>query len=135
MRELEPTHASIDANPLEEKTNMRLMFTAAAALALMTAPALAANATYGGANNATAATTPDASNPAIKTTEGNNPGAPAAGANSFTMGQAKARIESRGYAQVSELVKDKDGLWRGKAMKDGKSVNIALDYQGNVVTN
>jgi hypothetical protein len=51
------------------------------------------------------------------------------------MGQAKARIESRGYAQVSELVKDKDGLWRGKAMKDGKSVNIALDYQGNVVTN
>jgi hypothetical protein len=45
MRELEPTHASIDANPLEEKTNMRLTLTAAAALALMTAPALAATAT------------------------------------------------------------------------------------------
>ena len=39
-------------------------------------------------------------NPAIKTTEGNNPGAPAQGANSFTEGQAKARIESRGYANV-----------------------------------
>ncbi len=102
---------------------MRLMLTAAAAVVLMTAPAIPAT------------TATDASNPAIKTTEGNNPGAPAAGANSFTMGQAKARIESRGYAQVSNLAKDKEGLWRGKAMKDGKSVSVALDYQGNVVTN
>ena len=100
---------------------MRLTMTAAAVVALLTVPAFAA--------------TTDASNPAIKTTEGNNPGAPAAGANSFTMGQAKARIESRGYAQVSDLAKDKDGLWRGKATKDGKSVSVALDYQGNVVTN
>ena len=142
---------------------MRLMLSAAAAVALMTAPALATAAAYGGADNTTAATAPnsattatapnstttatapnstttataptDASNPAIKTTEGNNPGAPAAGANSFTMNQAKARIEARGYGQVSGLQKDKEGLWRGKAMKDGKAVNVALDFQGNVVTN
>jgi hypothetical protein len=75
------------------------------------------------------------SNPAVKTTEGNNPGAPAAGANSFTEGQAKARIESRGYANVSGLAKDTNGFWRGKAMKDGKSVNVTLDYQGNVTVN
>ncbi len=71
-------------------------------------------------------------NPAVKTSEGNNPGAPAAGANSFTEGQAKARIEARGYANVSGLAKDTNGFWRGKAMKDGKSVAVTLDYQGNV---
>jgi hypothetical protein len=75
------------------------------------------------------------SNPAVKTTEGNNPGAPAPGANSFTEGQAKARIEARGYANASGLAKDSNGLWRGKAMKDGKPVNVTLDYQGNVTVN
>jgi hypothetical protein len=74
-------------------------------------------------------------NPAVKTTEGNNPGAPAAGANSFTEGQAKARIEARGYANVSGLAKDTNGFWRAKAMKDGKSVDVTLDYQGNVTVN
>ena len=72
-------------------------------------------------------------NPAINKSEGNNPGAPVAGANSFTEGQAKSRIESNGYANVSELRKDEQGVWRGKAMKDGKSVNVSLDFQGNVV--
>ena len=70
--------------------------------------------------------------PAIKTTEGNNPGAPASGANSFTEGQAKARIESRGYSNVTNLAKDDAGVWRGKAEKDQKSMDVSLDYQGNV---
>ncbi len=61
-----------------------------------------------------------------------HPGAPAAGANSFTEGQAKSRIESNGYANVGDLRKDDQGVWRGKAMKDGKSVNVSLDFQGNV---
>jgi hypothetical protein len=61
-----------------------------------------------------------------------NPGAPVSGANSFTEGQAKSRIEAQGYANVSNLQKDDQGVWRGKAMKDGKSVNISLDFQGNV---
>ena len=72
-------------------------------------------------------------NPAVKTSEGNNPGAPAAGANSFTEGQAKSRIEDRGYSAVSGLTKDDKGVWRGMAMKDGKSVRVSLDFQGNVV--
>jgi hypothetical protein len=33
---------------------------------------------------------------------------------------------------VSDLRKDDQGVWRGKAMKDGKSVNVGLDFQGNV---
>ena len=43
-------------------------------------------------------------------------GAPLKGANSFTEGQAK------------------DGIWRGTASQGGKSVQIAVDYKGNVVT-
>ncbi len=59
--------------------------------------------------------------------------APVPGANSFTEGQARSRIEERGFAQVSDLRKDDQGIWRAKAMKDGRSVNVALDYQGNIV--
>ena len=47
-------------------------------------------------------------------------------------GQAKSRIEANGFANVSELRKDDQGVWRGKAMKDGKSVTVSLDFQGNV---
>jgi hypothetical protein len=74
-------------------------------------------------------------NPAIKLKEGNNPGAPAAGANSFTETQAKSRIESRGYSDVSALTKGANGIWQGTAMKDGKAVQVSLDFQGNVVAN
>ena len=72
-------------------------------------------------------------NPAINRSEGNNPGAPVAGANSFTEGQAKSRIESNGYSNVTALQKDDAGVWRGKAQKDGKPVEVSLDFQGNVV--
>jgi|SRR5271165_237212 len=75
----------------------------------------------------------DAGTPAVATSSTNNPGAPVAGANSFTRGQAMSRIEKAGYSHVSGLAKDKDGIWRGIASKDGASVHVALDYQGNVV--
>jgi hypothetical protein len=77
---------------------------------------------------------PNASNPAINTPNSPpNPGAPAAGANSFTEGQAKSRIENNGYTNVSGLAKDNSGVWRGKASKDGKTVDVSVDFQGNVV--
>jgi len=72
-------------------------------------------------------------NPAVNTMGANNPGAPVAGRNSFTEGQAKSRIESNGYSNVTSLMKDDSGVWRGKAQKDGKSVDVSLDFQGNVV--
>src|SRR6186713_2578365 len=76
---------------------------------------------------------PDANTPAVNSPNSPpNPGAPVAGANSFTQGQAKSRIEENGYANVRDLRKDKQGVWRGKAMKDGKSVSVSLDFQGNV---
>jgi putative membrane protein len=96
----------------------------------------ATTAPAAGNANAPATTTSNApSNPAVKTTEGNNPGAPAPGAKQLHRRSSKARIESRGYANVTELSKDANGFWKGKAMKDGKAVNITLDYQGNVTVN
>lgn len=62
------------------------------------------------------------------------PGAPLKGANSFTEGQAKDRIVAAGFISVSSLAKDGDGIWRGSAMKDGKSVDVAVDFKGNVVS-
>ena len=77
---------------------------------------------------------PKGNTPAVNTPNSPpNPGAPVAGANSFTEGQAKSRIESTGYTNVSGLRKDDQGVWRGSAMKDGRSVNVSLDFQGNVV--
>jgi hypothetical protein len=72
-------------------------------------------------------------NPAVNTTGRNNADHPVAGANSFTEGQARSRIEASGYSGVSGLTKDDSGVWRGKANKDGKTVDVSLDFQGNVV--
>jgi hypothetical protein len=77
---------------------------------------------------------PNASTPAVAKSDANNPGAPAAGANSFTEAQARSRIEGAGYSNVSGLVKDKDGIWRGKATKASTTVDVGLDYQGNIVS-
>jgi hypothetical protein len=60
---------------------------------------------------------------------------PVAGANSFTEAQAKDRIEKAGYAEVTGLKKDDQGIWRASAKQGDKQVNVALDFQGNVVTN
>ena len=84
-------------------------------------------------NTAAPAANHHASTPAIASPNVNNPGAPAAGANSFTRSEAKSHIEQAGYSNVSRLIKDKNGIWRGTATKDGRNVNVALDYQGNVV--
>lgn len=61
-------------------------------------------------------------------------GAPLKGANSFTEGQAKDRAAAWGVTGVAGLKKDDDGIWRGSGMKDGKNVQIAVDYKGNVVS-
>src|SRR3954468_6988131 len=51
--------------------------------------------------------------------------APVAGANSFTESQAKSRIENMGFANVTDLKKDDNGVWRGRAMKGGQMVMSA----------
>jgi len=80
-------------------------------------------------------TTPAAKPPAVSATspDSKTAAAPVAGANSFTEAQARSRIEAHGYTNVSGLTKDDNSIWRGKATKDGTLVNVALDYQGNIV--
>jgi hypothetical protein len=59
--------------------------------------------------------------------------APVAGANSFTESEARSRLEANGYTNVTGLEKDDKSIWRGKAMKNGTSFHVALDYQGTIV--
>jgi hypothetical protein len=53
----------------------------------------------------------------------------------FTEDQAKSQIEAKGYSSVSGLRKDANGIWRGKAVRDGVPVNVTLDLKGNVTAN
>jgi len=76
---------------------------------------------------------PTANNQMAATNSATSETPPLPGANSFTESQAKSRIEKSGFVGISSLKKDDQGIWRGTAMKDGKTVNIALDYKGNVV--
>ncbi len=73
--------------------------------------------------------------PVVSTTspDSTNPAAPVAGANSFTESQARSRLEAHGYTNVSALTEDDQSIWRGKATKDGTVVDVAVDYQGNIV--
>jgi hypothetical protein len=53
----------------------------------------------------------------------------------ITADQAKSQIEAQGYANVSGLRKDAKGVWQGKAVKDGVTVNVSLDSDGKITTN
>ena len=74
-------------------------------------------------------TTPGTTSP---TSGAERPTAPVPGANSFTEGQARGRIQDSGFADVSDLRKDDQGIWRGKAMRNGQSIGVAIDYKGTV---
>jgi len=57
---------------------------------------------------------------------------PVAGANSFSEGQARDLIESKGFTNVSALMNDGQGIWRGTASKGAAKVSVSVDYKGNV---
>jgi hypothetical protein len=82
-------------------------------------------------------TIPVANPPAVPSTspDSKNAAAPVAGRNSFTESEARSRLEAHGYTNVGALTKDDKSIWRGKATKGGTSVDVALDYQGNIVAN
>ena len=82
-------------------------------------------------NESTMPAAPDTTLTAPQTTTPTT--APEAGANSFTEGQARARLDRDGYASITGLAKDKDGVWRGKAMHGGNPVDVGVDYKGNIV--
>jgi hypothetical protein len=58
---------------------------------------------------------------AVRVDEGTRTAAtPQPGANSFTEGQARSRIEAAGFSNVTELQKDDQGIWRGRGMRNGQ---------------
>ena len=66
-----------------------------------------------------------AQTPAVKSPNANNPAAPVAGANSFTEGQAKSKIEANGYTNVSDLKKDDNGVSEGAPRPPRQSAILA----------
>ena len=94
------------------------------------AAATALAATPASAQNPPAQSGPN--NNAVNNSGQNNSEKPVSGANSFTEGQAKSKIEEAGYTNVTSLKKDDNGVWRGKASKGGRNVDVSVDYQGNV---
>jgi hypothetical protein len=97
---------------------------------VLTVAALGLFATIASAQNMPAQQGPQ--NPAVKDMHQNNSSMPVAGANSFTQAEAKSQIEAKGYTHVARLRKDENGVWRGRAMKDGQRGPVSADYQGNV---
>ncbi|TPQ38004.1 hypothetical protein C2U70_09840 [Bradyrhizobium guangdongense] len=97
-------------------------------LLILTAASLAAGPAL--AQNPPATDRPN--NNAVNSSGQNNSDKPVAGANSFTEGQAKSKIEEAGYTNVTALKKDDNGVWRGKASKGGSTADVSLDFQGNV---
>ena len=96
-------------------------------------PATAAPADRSGATSVGPST--EGGQRAVTIDEGTRTAAtPQPGANSFTEGQARSRIEAAGFSDVTELQKDDQGIWRGRGMKDGQQTSVALDFQGNVVS-
>ncbi|MFC4174235.1 PepSY domain-containing protein [Microvirga sp. GCM10011540] len=61
-------------------------------------------------------------------------GAIQSGANSFTERQARSRTEAQGFAHVADLRRDDQGIWRGRATRNGRSVGAMLDFCGSVAS-
>lgn len=55
------------------------------------------------------------------------------GANSFTEGQVRGRLEDAGYTDISGLQKDDKGVWRGRAVRNGSPTEVGVDFRGTVV--
>jgi hypothetical protein len=58
---------------------------------------------------------------------------PATGASSFTEAQAQGHLRNRGYSNITPLVRTDSGDWVGTGTLDGRTLNVSVDYQGNVV--
>lgn len=101
---------------------------------MMLAAALACATAVSAYAQTTTVPATDGDTPAVVTPDTPNAAAPVEGANSFTEAQALERIEEAGYTAVTDLKLDDNGVWQATATKDGKSMSVAMDYQGNVVS-
>ena len=97
------------------------MMAAVAAAALFVMPAMAAE---GDKDDTSAMPTP---------VEGVDTNAPLEGANSFTEAQVISRLQDNGFTEVTGLMLDEKGIWRGKAKMNNTVYDVAVDYRGNIV--
>jgi hypothetical protein len=52
----------------------------------------------------------------------------------FTRDNARQHLLHLGYTNVSELQRDSNGNWAGTALKDGKTVPVAVGVKGPATT-
>jgi len=71
-------------------------------------------------------------NAAVDTAPTTGETGPTPGANSYTADQAREAIEKAGYTELGPLNQNANGLWQGSATKDGKQVNVSIDYKGAI---
>ena len=88
----------------------------------------------GGAAAPGGAVSPPQSNDAINADANKMGATQAAGSNSFTEGQARGHIENAGYSNVTGLTKTPDGMWMGRAVKGGKTMDVSVDFKGAVTS-
>lgn len=55
------------------------------------------------------------------------------GKNPFSEAEARKRLESLGFGEVTDLKLDDKGIWRGVAVSKGERTPVGLDAQGDVV--
>jgi protein CpxP len=106
---------------------MRPIFSTIAVVAALTSAAVAQT------NPATQGT--GSSNPAVTNKPADSPsstGPLEPGANSFTEGQARSRLEAQGLSNITDLRKDEQGIWHGKATRNGQAVSVGIDYKGTI---
>lgn len=96
--------------------------------------ALAASVLIGGAAFAQTPAEPAKGNAPLKPAHTINDGGARHGASSFTQRQAQRHIERSGFTAVTGLTKGGDGVWRGKATRNGQATDVAMDFKGNVTT-
>lgn len=71
---------------------------------------------------------PSSPEPPVATRDAANEPAQPSGASAE---QARSRFEEMGYSNVEELELGQDGIWRATAEKDGTTIALELDQQGN----
>jgi hypothetical protein len=51
----------------------------------------------------------------------------------FPKDEAKRRVQALGYRDIGEFVLDAQGIWRTSATMNGKTVQVSVDVQGEVL--
>ena len=54
------------------------------------------------------------------------------GANSFTEGQVRSRLQEAGFKDIQGLQKGENGIWRAQVQHMGQQMTVGLDFKGNV---